>query len=89
MGKGCLIIHENCDPKAALDKSLPYNSFLIEYIVGDKTRFDIASGNGQVDIFDEYWDKYNSDLKKMTQTEGRINPKLWQNSKQTPPKKKK
>ena len=87
MGKGCQVIHENCDPKAALDKSLPYNSFLIEYIVGDKTRFDIASGNGQVDIFDDYYDKYKKDLKKMTQTEGRINPKLWQDPKK--PQKKK
>ena len=89
MGKGCQIIHENYDPKAALDKSLPYNTFLIEYLVEGKSRFDIASGNGQVDIFDDYWDKYSSDFKNMTQTEGRANPKMWKKdpSKPIPPKK--
>ena len=78
MGKGCQIIHENCDPKVAQDRSLPYNTFLIEYLVEGKSRFDIASGNSRVDIFDDYWDKYSSDFRNMTQTEGRVNPKLWQ-----------
>ena len=89
MGKGCQIIHKECDPTLAQDKSLPYNAFLIEYLEGGITKFDIATGNGQVDIFDDYWDKYKKDFRNMTQTEGRVNPKLWQNSKQTPPKKKK
>ena len=92
MGKGYHIIHQDCDPKLAEDKSLPYNAFLIEYTVEGKPKFDIANGDGQVDIFDEYWDKYSSDFKNMTQTEGRINPKLWNNSAKpqpTPPKKKK
>ena len=83
MGKGCKIIHQDCDPTLAEDKSLPYNTFLIEYTVQGLTKFDIASGNGQVDIFDDYWDKYNKDFVTMTQTEGRVNPKMW-----NPPKKK-
>tara|TARA_B100000902_G_scaffold231591_1_gene219643 strand:+ start:2363 stop:2617 length:255 start_codon:yes stop_codon:yes gene_type:complete len=83
MGKGCKIIHQDCDPTLAEDKSLPYNTFLIEYTVEGLTKFDIASGNGQVDIFDDYWDKYNKDFVTMTQTEGRVNPKMW-----NPPKKK-
>ena len=83
MGKGCKIIHQDCDPTLAEDKSLPYNTFLIEYTVEGLTKFDIASGNGQVDIFDVYWDKYNKDFVTMTQTEGRVNPKMW-----NPPKKK-
>lgn len=83
MGKGCKIIHQDCDPTLAEDKSLPYNTFLIEYTVEGLTKFDIASGNGQVDIFDDYWDKYSKDFVTMTQTEGRVNPKMW-----NPPKKK-
>jgi hypothetical protein len=31
----------------------------------------------RVDIFDHYWDKYREGLKKIKQTEGRRNPKLW------------
>ena len=77
MGKGCRVIHQDCDPQLAEDRSLPYNTFLIEYSVDGKPKFDIASGLGQVDIFDEYWDKYSSDFKNMTQTEGRVNPNLW------------
>ena len=42
-------------------------------------------GAKQVDIFDDYWDKYRSDFVTMRQTEGRANPKLWGNT----PKKKK
>jgi len=77
MGKGCKIIHKECDPTLAQDRSLPYNTFLIEYTVEGITKFDIAGGNGQVDIFDDYWDKYNKDFVTMTQTEGRVNPKMW------------
>ena len=89
MGKGCNIIHQDCDPKLAEDRSLPYNTFIIEYMVEGKPKFDIASGNGQVDVFDEYWDKYSSDFKTMKQTEGRVNPKLWKlpATSPTPPKK--
>ena len=81
MGKGSKIIHEDCDPTLAQDKSLPYNAFLIEYTVEGMTKFDIASGAGQVDIFDDYWDKYHSDFVNMTPTEGRVNPKMWNNPK--------
>ena len=57
MGKGCKILHEDCDSTLGQDRSLPYNSFLIEYSVEGISKFDIASGAGQVDIFDDYWDK--------------------------------
>jgi len=33
----------------------------------------------RVEIFDHYWDLYRHDLIRMTQTEGRVNPKLWGN----------
>ena len=83
MGKGSRIIHEDCDPTLAQDPSLPYTSYLIEYLQDGITKFDIASGPKQVDIFDDYWDKYRHDLVNMTQTEGRVNPKMW-----NPPKSK-
>jgi|TARA_R100000081_G_scaffold65760_1_gene33783 hypothetical protein len=77
MGKGIRMIHRDCDPSLAENKNLPYTSFLIEYLQDGMTKFDIASGNKQVDIFDHYWDNYRHDLINMTQTEGRINPKMW------------
>ena len=81
MGKGCKILFKDCDPEQSKDKSLPYNTYLIEYLQDGTTHFDIASAPKQVDIFDDYWDKYHSDFVNMTQTEGRINPKLWNDPK--------
>ena len=77
MGKGIRMIHSDCHPTLAKSKNLPYTSYLIEYLQDGMTKFDIASGNKQVDIFDHYWDLYRNDLVNMTQTEGRINPKMW------------
>ena len=37
MGKGCKIIHRDCDPSMCLDKSLPYTAFMIEYKEGGVT----------------------------------------------------
>ena len=78
------ILHEDCDASLAQDKSLPYTSYLIEYLQDGMTRFDITTANKRVDIFDHYWDHYRHDFINMTQTEGRVNPKLW-----GPPKKSK
>jgi len=82
------IIHEDCDPTLAQDKSLPYNAYLIEYLQDGLTKFDITLGYKQVEIFDYYYDNYRSDFKNMTQTEGRISPKLWGNKPPTEKKKK-
>jgi len=71
------IVHRDCDPSLALDRSLPYTAYLIEYLQDGMTHFDIAIGNKRVEIFDYYWDNYRHDLINMTQTEGRTNPKLW------------
>ena len=43
------------------------------------TKFDLVYGNKKSEIFDYYWDLYRHDLINMTQSEGRVNPKLWQN----------
>ena len=74
------IIKEDCDVTAAEDRSLPCTAFLIAYENGGRTCYDIAISGKQVDIFDHYYDKYRN-VKSMTQTEGRANPKLW-----SPPK---
>ena len=83
MGKGVNIIHANCDPELANDRTLPHTAYLIEFDDGNGVIYDIVTASKRVDIFDYYWDKYRNVI-SMTQTEGRANPKLWQD-----PKKKK
>ncbi len=70
------IIHENCDPDLAMDVSLPYTAYLVEYLKEGVTSYDIAVSSKQVDIFDHYYDKYSSVI-NMTQSNGKVNPKLW------------
>lgn len=71
------IIHEDCDPNLANDKSLPINSYLVEYVLDKKIHYDIVMANKKVDIFDHYYDLYRHDLLTFNQTEGRIPPKLY------------
>jgi len=82
------IIYERCDPKAADDRELPYNSYLIEYEVEGKPTYDITMGDSQVEIFDTYYDKYRKALKWLKQTQGRIRPNLY-NAGPIPPKRRK
>jgi hypothetical protein len=81
------ILHENCDPKLASDTSLPYTAYLIEYIDQGETKWDIAISTKQSDMFDYYWDKYKA-VTNMTQSQGRVSPKLWQDPNAKPAKKK-
>jgi len=76
------IIHKDCDPCVADDKSLPYTAYLVEYYEDGRRKHDLVTCNKKLDIFDYYWDKYREGLIKFTQAEGRVNPKLW-----SPPKK--
>tara|TARA_Y100000389_G_C17095424_1_gene333315 strand:- start:288 stop:554 length:267 start_codon:yes stop_codon:yes gene_type:complete len=77
MSKDIKVIQADCDPSISEDKSLPTNAFLVEYLQDGSTHFDIVTCQKQVEIFDEYWDKYKKDLINITQSQGRINPKLW------------
>ncbi len=77
MTKDVRVINEDCDPTLSEDKSLPSNAYLVEYLQDETTKFDIVTCQKKVEIFDEYYDKYKKDLINITQTEGRINPKLW------------
>jgi hypothetical protein len=71
------ILHQNCNPELAKDKTLPCNAYLVKYETDGELCYDIVITNKKVDIFDYYWDKYREGLKSFKQTEGRINPKLW------------
>lgn len=82
------ILHADCDPTLAQDKGLPYTAYLVEYVQDGMTKFDIVVGRNRVEIFDHYWDNYRYDFKNMTQSEGRVNPKLWGNKPKEDKKKK-
>jgi hypothetical protein len=73
------ILHRDCDPTLAQDKTLPYTAYLVEYLQDGMTHFDIVVSSKKVEIFDYYWDLYRHDLIRMTQSEGRVNPKIWGN----------
>lgn len=81
------ILEKNCSPETAQDKSLPYTAYLVEYRENGEVKFDIAISNKQVDLFDFYYDTYKKDFIGWTQTEGRVNPKLWQSGKKKETKK--
>ena len=83
MGKGYKMLSKDCDPTLSQDSSLPTSAYLVEYLQDGVTKFDLVMAGRRVDIFDDYWDNYRSDLKNITQAEGRTNPKLY-----NPPKKK-
>jgi hypothetical protein len=74
-----LILHKDCDPDLAQDRTLPYTAYLVEYISEESTHWDIVVTGKQLDIFDYYWDTYREGLIGWKQTEGRVNPKLWNN----------
>ena len=84
------ILHEDCDPKLAQDKKLPYTAYLVCY-EKDNTgtlHHDLAVAGTQVELFDHYYDKYKKGFQWMKQSEGRVAPHLWQTKKEAPPPKK-
>jgi hypothetical protein len=76
-------VAQDCSPDLALDRSLPYTAYLVTYKLDGRVCYDIVITSKKVDIFDYYWDHYRNDFITFKQTEGRVNPKLW-----NPPKKK-
>ena len=71
------ILHQNCDPSVADDRTLPYNAYLVTYEIDGAIAYDLVIPDKQVEIFDYYWDRYREGLKGWKQSEGRVNPKLW------------
>ena len=71
------ILYENCQAKDAGDTSLPYTSYLVEYVKDGKVQYDVSVGDKKSELFDYYWDKYKQDLKKIDNTGGLVNPNRW------------
>lgn len=82
------IVHQNCDPSLAEDRTLPCTAYLVEYDDGNGICYDVTIASKKVEIFDYYWDKYRNVI-SMKQSEGRANPKLWGNQPKSSSNKKK
>jgi hypothetical protein len=82
------VLHQDCDPSLANDRTLPYNCYLVSYKLDGRICYDLILTDKKIDIFDYYWDRYRNDFISFEQSEGRVNPRLWSN-KSTEPKKKK
>jgi len=72
------VLQRSCDPSVADDRSLPYTAYLVTYLLDGQETYDLVICNKKVEIFDYYWDLYRENLITFKQTEGRVNPKLWQ-----------
>lgn len=72
------ILQRDCPAETGQDRTLPYTSYLVCYLIDDVQHYDLVISNKNVDIFDHYYDLYKKDLLWYKQTEGRANPKLWQ-----------
>ena len=46
------LIHEDCDPTLAQDKTLPYNAYLVEYTKESRIAYDISTCSTTVELFD-------------------------------------
>lgn len=71
------ILHQDCDPILAQDRTLPYTAYLVTYISDDREMYDLVLSSKKTDIFDYYWDRYRTGFVGFKQSEGRVNPKLW------------
>lgn len=70
-----VILHQNCEPELALDKSLPRDSYLVSYLNSeDIVSYDIIRSTSKVEAFDFYWDTYRSVI-QIEWTKGTVNPK--------------
>jgi hypothetical protein len=67
------VIHKNCDKNLAKDKSLPKNSYIIEYKIDNETTHDIVSASSFVEVFDCYYDELGKDcIVSIQWTEGKL-----------------
>jgi hypothetical protein len=79
------IIHQDCEKSLSKNKSLPTNSYLVTYVSEEGEKSDIVQSASRVDVFDYYYDLYKNII-LIKWTDGKISPKLYE---QTKPEKKK
>jgi len=73
---GSEIIVENGSYEDVTITKAPSDAYIIEYIHEDTVCLDLTRGT-KIKLFDMYWDKFKSGLKKIDYGKGTIKPNLW------------
>ena len=73
----CQVLLENTSLEKAKDKSFPSDAYLVWYNVDGKEILDLTRSAKKANIFDMYYDKYKTDLKRIEYGAGTINPSQW------------
>ena len=70
----CQVLLENTSLEKAKDKSFPSDAYLVWYNIDGKEILDLTRSAKKANIFDMYYDKYKTDLKRIEYGAGTINP---------------
>ena len=70
----CQVLLENTSLDKANDKSFPSDAYLVWYSIDGKETLDLTRSAKKSNIFDMYYDKYKTDLKRIEYGAGTINP---------------
>ena len=73
----CQILLENTTLEKADDKSFPSDAYLVWYNVEGNETLDVTRSAKKSNIFDMYYDKYSTDLKRIEYGHGTVNPSQW------------
>ena len=73
---GSEILVENGSYEDVTTTKAPSDAYIIEYIHEDTVCLDLTRGT-KIKLFDMYWDKFKSGLKKIDYGKGSIKPNLW------------
>jgi hypothetical protein len=72
------LFKESCSIEDSLNPDMPYDVYLVVYHFNDSECMDLVRCAKTVDIFDAYYDKFGKEsIKKIKQSAGKINPKLF------------
>ena len=82
----CEVILEKTTKDKANDRKLPTDAFNVFYVVDGEERLDVTRSSKMVNVFDFYYDKYGSVVKRIDYGQGTVNPSQW-GIKQPPEKK--
>ena len=73
----CEIILSKTTMDKAKDKTFPSDAYLVWYNVDGSELLDLTRSAKKSNIFDMYYDKYSSDLKRIEYGHGTVNPSQW------------
>ena len=82
----CEVILEKTTKDKADDRKLPTDAFNVFYVVDGEERLDVTRSGKMVNVFDFYYDKSGSVVKRIDYGHGTVNPSQW--GYKTPEKKK-